>query len=162
MNQDLGLKVLGQIMEWTDEEAREEFRWLKLMARIKYDGYRDFHAGMRFIERLATWLQQFDKSERRTAYQFVRQKVVYIGPSEMLRLVEQFYPVTVQKNIERIVAGTLEIPPYLVLADECAQAAIGQLRRETLFMGLSDGARIDAIRHSNVGRLTNEQIVQVT
>ena len=42
MNQDLGLKILGQIMSWSDDRAREEFRWLRLMARLKYDGYRDF------------------------------------------------------------------------------------------------------------------------
>jgi len=59
MNQDLALRVLGQIMAWNDEQARDEFRWLRLMARLKYDGYRDFQAGMRFIESLATWLQQF-------------------------------------------------------------------------------------------------------
>jgi hypothetical protein len=58
MNQDLGLKILGQIMAWSDDRAREEFRWLRLMARLKYDGYRDFQAGMRFIESLVTWLQQ--------------------------------------------------------------------------------------------------------
>jgi hypothetical protein len=40
MNQDLGLKILGRIMNWSDDRAREEFRWLRLMARLKYDGYR--------------------------------------------------------------------------------------------------------------------------
>lgn len=42
------------------------------MARLKYDGYRDFQAGMRFIESLATWLRQFAPHERETAYAFVR------------------------------------------------------------------------------------------
>ena len=68
MNQDLALRVLSQIMAWSDERAREEFRWLRLMARLKYDGYRDFQAGMRFIENLATWLQQFEPAEREIAY----------------------------------------------------------------------------------------------
>ena len=62
MNQDLGLRILGRIMDWDDDRARDEFAWLKLMARLKYDGYRDFQAGMRFIESLATWLQQFATS----------------------------------------------------------------------------------------------------
>ena len=59
-------------MSWSDERARDEFRWLRLMARLKYDGYRDFQAGMRFIESLATWLRQFAPHERETAYAFVR------------------------------------------------------------------------------------------
>ena len=84
---NLGLEVLGQIMKWTDDRAGKEFDWLKLMSRLKYDGYRDFQAGMRFIESLATWLQQFKPQEREAAYAFVRSTLVYIGPSEMQRLV---------------------------------------------------------------------------
>jgi hypothetical protein len=162
MNQDLALKVLGQIMDWTDDRAREEFEWLRLMARLKYDGYSDFQAGMRFVESLATWLQQFEASERETAYGFVRQTLVYIGPGEMQRLVEQFYPRTVRDRIIRSIASARGIAPYRVLADQEARAAGERLRRQTLFMGLSDGARIDTIRHSNVGLLTNEQLVQST
>ncbi|RWB92999.1 MAG: hypothetical protein EOQ56_35900 [Mesorhizobium sp.] len=64
MNQDLGLKIIGEIMSWDDDRARREFQWLRLVARLKYDGYRDFQAGMRFIESLATWLQQFTSAER--------------------------------------------------------------------------------------------------
>ena len=162
MNQDLGLKVLGQIMDWTDDRARKEFAWLKLMARLKYDSYRDFQAGRRFIESLATWLQQFKQNERETAYAFVRHTLVYIGPSEMLRLVEQFYPRTVRERLVRSVATECGIPSHRILIDEDARAASERLRRQTLFMGLSDGARIDTIRHTNSGLLGNEQFVQGT
>lgn len=162
MNQDLGLKILSQIMDWSDDRAREEFRWLRLMARLKYDGYRDFQAGMRFIESLATWLQQFKLEERETAYSFVRQNLVYIGPSEMQRLVEQFYPRTVHDRLIRTIANEHGIPTYRVLADEKAREGTERLRRQTLFMGLSEGARIDIVRHSNVGLLTNEQLVVAT
>ncbi len=162
MNQDLGLKVLGQIMNWTDYQARQEFAWLKLMARLKYDGYQAFQAGMRFIENLVTWLQQFEAHERDTAYTFVRRSLVYIGQIEMQRLVEQFYPRIVREHIVRLVAAEYGIQPYRVLADSAAHAATERLRRQTLFMGLSDGARIDTIRHANAGLLTNEQFVQVT
>ena len=163
MNQDLGLKVLGQIMDWTDDRARREFDWLKLMARLKYDGYRDFQAGMRFIESLVTWLQQFEQlQERETAYDFVRHTLVYIGPGEMQRLVEQFYPRTVRDRIVRMVAAECSIRPYHVLVDANARSAEKRLRRQTLFMGLSDGARIDTIRRANSGVLGNEQFVQGT
>ena len=76
------------------------------MARLKYDGYRDFQAGMRFIESLATWLQQFKPAERETAYTLLSDStLVYIGPSEMQRLVEQFYPRTVRDRLMRTVAA---------------------------------------------------------
>ena len=162
MNQDLGLKVLSQIMEWPDDRAGEEFDWLKLMSRLKYDGYRDFQAGMRFIESLATWLQQFRPHEREAAYAFVRNTLVYIGPSEMQRLVEQFYPRTVRERLVRLVSKKYGIRSYRVLVDEEARAASERLRRQTLFMGLSDGARMDTIRHANSGLLSNEQFVQGT
>jgi hypothetical protein len=159
MNQELGLKILGQIMAWNDDRAREEFAWLRLMARLKYDGYRDFQAGMRFIESLATWLQQFRPDERETAYAFVRHALVYIGPSEMQRLVEQFYPRTVRSRLVHTIAAKRSMPTYRVFADKDAVAAAERLRRQTLFMGLSDGARIDILRHSNVGLISNEQLV---
>lgn len=163
MNEDLGLRVLSEIMQWNDDEARREFDWLRLMARLKYDGYRDFQAGMRFIESLATWLQQFKTpEERKTAYDFVRNALVYVGPSEMQRLVEQLYPKMVRDRLVRMVAEERKIPPYRVYADEEARKAVERLRRQTLFMGLSDGARIDGLRHSNVGLLTNEQLVVST
>lgn len=162
MNQEIGLKILGQIMAWPDDRAREEFQWLRLMARLKYDGYRDFQAGMRFIESLATWLQQFKPAERETAYAFVRRTLVYIGPGEMQRLVEQFYPRTVRDRLIRTIAVERAIPSYRVLADPAARADAERLRRQTLFMGLSDGARIDIVRHANVGLLTNEQLVLAT
>lgn len=159
MNQDLALKVMGEIMKWDNEEARAEFRWLKLMSRLKYDGYQDFQAGMRFIESLATWLQQFDQNERKIAYKFVKERMVYVGPGEIRRLVEQFFPNTIRHRILHTVASDLGIKPYTVLTNPEAQKAIKDLRRQTLVLGLSDGARMDIVRHANVGSLTNEQLV---
>lgn len=162
MDQTLALRVLGRIMTWTDERARNEFAWLRLMARVKYDGYRDFQAGMRFIECLATWLQQFDSAERETAYAFIRQHLIYIGPSEMQRVVEQFYPSTVHSRLLEFVERKTGTKRYRILADPHATKEMGRSRRKTLFMALSDGARIDALRHVNVGRLTNEQMAVST
>jgi hypothetical protein len=162
MNQDLALRVLGQIMDWSDDRAREEFDWLRLMGRLKYDGYGDFEAGVRFVESLAAWLQQFTVADREIAYRFVRTSLVYIGPREMERLVEAFYPRTVRDRLHQSVAAAMAIDPFRVLSTPEAERAISRLRRRTLFMGLSDGARIDTIRHENAGVLKNEQFVQGT
>lgn len=149
-------------MDWSDETAREEFGWLRLMARLKYDGYRDFEAGAGFLESLAAWLQQFEAKDRHEAYQFVRRRLIFISAAEKRRLVEQFYPRIIHEKIIEIVAPALKTPPYLLLAHPKAKEAIERLRRETLIMGLSDGAEIDVVRHANVGRLSNEQIVPMT
>src|SRR3954470_8345888 len=105
MKEDLALKVLSQIMHWDDERARQEFAWLKLMSRLKYDGYRDFQAGMRFLESLSVWLSQFGPEERETAYDFVRNTLAYVGPAELQRLVDLFYPRSVRDRLNRMIAA---------------------------------------------------------
>jgi hypothetical protein len=159
VNRDLSLLVLGEVMDWSDTRASQEYDWLQFMASIKYDSYRDFQAGMRFIESLATWLQQFNKDERETAYDFVRRRLVFIGVSETQHLVEQFYPRVVYERLVQAVANRHGVKTYEAIASEDLRREINVLRRKTLFLGLSDGARIDVLRHANVGRLNNEQIV---
>ena len=129
MNQDLGLRILSQIMQWSDERAREEFAWLRLMARWKYDGYRDFLAGVRFIESLVAWLQQFDHlEERETAYAFVRKGLVYISLPEIHHLVELFYPHDVEDLILTIIADKLKIKKYRIWTNSQAKTEFERLR----------------------------------
>jgi hypothetical protein len=162
MNQVLGLRILSQIMKWDDERARHEFEWLRWMARWKYDGYQDFLAGVRFIESLAAWLQQFSLQERETAYNLVRKNLLYICAPTMQRLVEIFYPRIIEHRLMTIVGAKLGIPKYKIWADPEATKLFECLRRKTLFMALSDGARIDDLRHANVDILSNEQLVIAT
>lgn len=163
MEEQRGLTLLGKIMGWDDTESTAEFAWLRMMARVKYDGYRDFLAGMRFLESLAAWLQQFKtQDERRSAYELLRRRLIYVSPSEMQRLVELFYPCFMERELVRTLAERRKIPGYQVWADEAASKEIRALRRRTLIMGLSDGARIDVLRHGTVGVLTNEQFVVQT
>lgn len=149
-------------MQWDNDRSNDEFGRLRLMASLKYDGYRDFVAGVRFIESLASWLLQFEQHERDVAYEFVTRRMVYIGPGEMEKLVRQFYTNWVRPQLIRAVADELNIPSYLVRANAAALGRIEQLRRRTLFLGLSDGARVDYIRHQNVGIISNEQVVGST
>jgi hypothetical protein len=163
MKERLALRVLGEIMGWDDSRATEEFRWLSLMSRLKYDGYHDFLAGVRFIERLANWLQQFASPEERArAYAFVRRVVVYIGPAEMLRLVESFYPDHVQKRLVAAVAEEHNIARYRVWADCAGAGAFDAALRQTLFIGLSEGAHLDLFRRANPGLISNEQVLLST
>lgn len=149
-------------MSWSDDQAEAEFRWLRLMARLKYDGYEDFRAGARFLESLATWLQQFDKADRLVAYEFVRRRLIYVGESELQRLVELFYPRTLEKQLLRQVADARSIKPYMVWTQPQAKAQFEKLRRQTLIMALSDGARIDQLRRATTNILSNEQFVGMT
>jgi hypothetical protein len=146
-------------MEWDDDVSRHEFAWLRLMSRMKYDGYQEFLAGMRFIESLTDWLQQFEKKHRQAAYGFIRKNLVFISVAEMRHLVELFYPETVQHRLIGEVAYRRGIQRYRVWADLDATAAYHNLLRKTLFIELSDGGRIDMFRRANAGVIDNEQIV---
>ena len=159
MNQDFILGRLSEIMGWDTDLSRQEFDWLRLMSRMKYDGYQDFLAGMRFIESLADWLQQFAQQEREAAYRLVRDSLIYVSTAEMNHLVELFYPETVQWRLQNAVASRLGIPPYRVWAAEDSAKLYRKLLRQTLFVELSDGARIDVFRRANAGTISNEQVV---
>ena len=163
MDENKGLNILAATLQFSADEARTEFQWLKMMAAIKYDDYRDFIPGMRFLENLAAWLQQFEVlSERREAYTLLRRRLIYISPPEMQRLVELFYPCVIERHLIRVIAKRLDIPEYMVRVDKGARTEFLRLRRRTLVLGLSDGARIDILRHSTVGILSNEQFVVQT
>lgn len=163
MKETLGLRVLGEVMGWDDARATDEFRWLSLMARLKYDGYEDFLAGARFIESLVNWLQQFPKgAERDDSYAFVRHVLVYVGPAEMLRLVESFYTDHVQRHLARVVAEQHAIPAYRVWSSLTTARAYDNLLRQTLFVGLSEGAHLDIVRRANNGIISNEQVLLTT
>lgn len=159
MNQDFILGRLSEIMGWENVQASREFAWLRLMSQMKYDGYQDFLAGMRFIESLADWLQQFKGADRATAYGFVRSTLVYLSAAELNHLVELFYPETVQWRLQQEVASRESLPPFRVWATAASKAAYRRLLRQTLFIELSDGARIDVFRRANAGTISNEQVV---
>jgi hypothetical protein len=159
MNQDFILGRLSKIMGWDTDRSRQEFDWLRLMSRMKYDGYQDFLAGMRFIESLADWLQQFAQDEREAAYRLVRDSLIYVSTAEMNHLVELFYPETVQWRLQNAVASRLGISPYRVWAVEASANLYRRLLRQTLFVELSDGARIDVFRRANAGTISNEQVI---
>lgn len=159
MNRKLGVQALAEIMQWENEVVLKEWRWLQIMARFKYDEYRDYRAGARFIESLVMWLQQFESTDRQCAYDFVKRGLVFISSAELRHLVELFYFQHVQPFLVKLAAAEVGVPAYLVWATPKAGEAFRQLRRRTLFLGLSDGARMDMLRHANVGVLSNEQII---
>jgi hypothetical protein len=158
VKKDVALRLLGEIMGWDNNRAATEFAWLRLMSRLKYDSYRGFVAGVRFIESLAGWLQQFESGDRETVYRFVRERLLYIDPTAIQHLVELAYPEHVRGHLVTSAAAELGIPPYRVWASVDGHNRFASLLQRTLFLGLSDGARIDQFRRSNVGIITNEQV----
>ncbi len=164
MNENTALGMLSRVMAWNAERSQEEFEWLRLISAVKYDSYRDFVAGVRFLESLVGWLLQFDgnngpPSDREVAYDFVRNKLVFIGAVERERLVELIFPRVALPAWLKIIAGRRGIAPWQVYTVPDAKHELAIEQRRTLFLALSDGARLDSFRHVNVGRISNEQVV---
>jgi len=155
----LALNLIADVMKWDTEEATNEYAWLRLMSDVKYDGYSDFRAGVRFLESLATWLRQFEPADRRAAYNFVKTRLVYLSQAEMQRAIEVFIPETVTPHLRQAAAAEVDIKPWEVWGNPDGVAAFRRLLRRTLFVGLSDGSRIDILRRVNSPRLVQDQFV---
>lgn len=159
MKREFVLGKISDLMGWDTESAKREFAWLRLMSRMKYDDYHDFLAGMRFIESLADWLQQFPQDRRGVAYSFIRRRLVFLSLREMRHLVGLFYHDTVEPRLMAEAARLQGVPRYRVWADTEANALYWRLLRKSLFVELSDGACVDVFRRLNEGRISNEQVV---
>jgi hypothetical protein len=159
MMNTLALNLVADVMKWDNEVATREYGWLRFISSMKYDGYSDFRAGVRFLESLVSWLRHFAEADRPAAYTFVKERLVYISALEMQRVIETFIPETVTPYLRKSVAGELGVKPYEVWKTSAGAAAFTRRLRRCLFIGLSDGSRIDVLRRANAGRLSQEQVV---
>ncbi len=160
MREALAERLLASVMNWTPEDVANERPLLQAMAVLKYDEYQQFAPGIRFVESLALWLRQFKTDEeRRTAYEFVKSRLVFFSAAEIAHLVTIAYPDHIRPLLISRAAQTTGVPEQLVgrIANSAEYRA---LRRQCLFLGLSDGARIDTFRRATNAELSHEQIWQ--
>jgi len=157
MRDKLAERLLAKVMDWKNDEISKERPFLQAIATFKYDEYQQFAPGMKFVESLAIWLNQFeDIEERRIAYEFIKNRLIFISNAEIVHLVSIAYPDYIKPLLIKKVAGVLGYPEYMV-SKIVNSNEFKILRRQSLFLGLSDGARIDAFRRFN-RELSHEQI----
>lgn len=156
MRDRLAEALLAKVLEWDPEEVSLERPVVQALASYKYDDYQQFSAGSRFIESLALWLNQFRTAdERRRAYAFIKRRLIFLSAAEIRHFVETAYPDFIRPALLDQVAVT-SLDRYRP-ASLAAQTAFRIRQRQCLFLGLSDGARIDAFRRANPA-LNHEQI----
>jgi hypothetical protein len=144
-------------MDWDVERFGHEVARLQMLATMKYDEYGGYRPGVKFAENLARWLEQFQPDERETAFDFVMERLVFISDGEMAHLIEIAYPDFLEQQFLRWTAEDLGVPAYRVAAVSATPEFQAQ-RRRSLFLGLSDGARLDRLRRAS--GLSHEQFVQ--
>ena len=156
MNSRLAERLLAEVLGWSEDRLAEERPLLEHMSSYKYDEYQRFGPGKRFLENLPLWLRQFNSSDRETAYQFFKTKLIFVSYAEMLHLVKTAYPDVIRPILMEIAAKEAGLMPWQV-AKIASSEQFKSLRRRTLFLGLSDGAHMDEFRRST--GLHNDQFV---
>jgi hypothetical protein len=161
MRDPLAERLLATVMEWSEEDVARERPILQAMAAYKYDEYQKFSPGMRFVESLALWLSQFKTvRERKIAYDFVKKKLIFCSTAELSHLVGMAYPDHVRPLLLRRAAVAAGLNAWQVAKVAGSQEFL-TLQRSCLFLGLSDGARIDVFRRYNTHDLSHEQVYPI-
>lgn len=143
-------------MSWTQEEVQRQRPLLQALANFKYDEYQQYSPGIRFIESLVRWLRQFEKLEDRvTAYEFFLNQLIFISGDQMSYLVSLAFSEKVEPKIIEKTAAQMGVSKYLVRTVSHDDKYKTNLR-QSLFIGLSDGAKIDSFRR--VSGISNEQV----
>ncbi len=156
MREELAEQLLMAEMNWDIPTAKEEINKLRYLTAVKYDNYRNFGVGKRFLESLVLWLRQFKTvDERKIAYNFIMKRLLYISEIQMDHLVDIAYsqrilPILLQQTIKR-----QEFSPFQIRKIRTSKV-FKEIERKSLFLGMSDGARMDAFRRKH--NVNNEQI----
>lgn len=159
MNHNLALRLLGEQLEWDAQKFQDELQYLRLMVDYKYDSYQGFQPASRFYVALIGFLSQFpDVKAKRLFYDFIRDKLIFVSQREMHHLVSLLMPI-IERDMRSRVAQELKIPLYQAWIDSVAKGRLKLMKRRTLYVGVSDGARVDVFRRFNEGEVSNEQVV---
>lgn len=152
MDEELARKLMSTTMEWTTDDIKREMADIQLLARYKYDNYQRFFPGMQFMESLSQWLNQFATiQERKVAYNFIKKRLVFFSEKEFVQLISMSYSNCIKPYLFEQISKKINCPEYNVsILSNSMEFKI--LQRQSLFLGLSDGSRIDLFR-----RLSREE-----
>ena len=158
MQRELARRLLRGIMPEQDEEQLQRlFAELETMADYKYNRYEMYQPGRLFLENLYLWLQKLEQSERRAAVQFVREKLIFVSREEFQQLAHVLYHDHIRQRQLDVAAATLGLPRHRVRKLAESQE-FWRVQRGSLYVAMSDGARIDYFRRQNLD-INNEQVL---
>ena len=157
MRTGLAEKLLVQIMGWSTIEVNRERPLLQALSNFKYNDYQQFSIGTLFIESLVKWLGKFeDIEERKIAYDFVKNQLIFFSNNQILHLVETTFNTVIQPKLIEKTAEVSSINKFEVFKIINSKD-YKKIARRSLYIGLSDGAKIDQLRRSS--KLDNEQVI---
>ncbi len=160
MKIELSKRLLRDIIEpIIDDETKiqEIFSELQFLGECKYDHYEMYAPGRHFLEHFYLWLKQFKQKDRKTALDLICNHLIFISRHEFELLSDVLYWETVRKIQFDLAAQEEKIEKYQV-AKIAKSNALKQIERRTLYIGMSDGARLDYFRRQN-RQISNEQVL---
>lgn len=159
MKNEIAQAFLFSVMQNTQVKVDDSRKYFQTMAKFKYDDYQQFSPGMRFFERLALWLDQFTDEDKPRALKFIREKLIFISQSEMNLLISSAFPDLLRGFLINDISKEISKPAYCITAITNS-VNYKKLVRQSLFCGMSDGAKMETFRRANAGIITHEQIYQ--
>lgn len=160
MKNDIAQALLNKVLDIPDSDPDSMIKnrkYFQTMARYKYDDYHHYYPGMRFIEKFALWLQQFEPEDRKVALEMIESKLVFISHAELNLLVSIAFPDIIKEILISKIALEKSIPSWRI-TQITGTVEYQDLKRKCLFCGLSDGARTEIFRRSNPGIISHEQV----
>jgi hypothetical protein len=155
MRDELAERLLAAVMGWNAAQVADVGTAIQTLATLKYDTYRGYRPGEKFLESLARWLWQFDSEDRERALQFVLKELVFVSAAELGHAIETVYPDVLRPRLMSIAAAETGQPRHRVQAISSTRG-FRILQRRMLVLGLSDGARLDLLRRTSP-ELSHEQ-----
>lgn len=149
-------QILVKIMTWSIDQISEERPLIQALGNLKYDEYQQFSAGMRFTESLVNWLNQFDSvTERTIAYNFIKDHLIFVTSDQINHLIEICFQHLVDPLLTKKASEVMQVPSFYTKRIH-ENITYKEMKRCSLFLGLSDGARVDQLRR--FAGLDNEQV----
>lgn len=160
MNRDLHLTLLRAVLPediWTEDRFAEVMRELRVLADHKYNKYEMYQPGRLFFESLYLFLARLDAADRTTALTFVRQSLIFVSRDEFQQLAHILHYDNIRQRHLDVTSAITAISRHQ-LARLKASPVLGRIQRSSLYVALSDGARIDYFRRHNLD-INNEQVL---
>jgi hypothetical protein len=160
MKRELALQLLKTILPdppWTEDRLREVLEELRILAEHKYNKYEMYQPVRLFFENLYLFLARFKEEDRTAALEFVRRDLIYVSREEFQQLAHVLYYDRIRQRQLDFAADLTSLDRYY-LRRLSESPTFKRLQRASLYVALSDGARIDYFRRQNLD-ISNEQVL---
>jgi hypothetical protein len=148
--------VIEPLVENEETTAEDIFERLQFLAEFKYDHYEMYSTGHHFFEHLYTWLRQFEVADCKVALDLILKQLIFISRQEFELLSKILYWEIIRKAQIDLASELEHIPRYRV-TKIINSDRFKLIERSSLYIGMSDGARIDYLRRQHIRG--NEQVL---